>query len=48
MIAHNQTELIVIGEELALYTSATAVIWYGVHELRKDALYGRWQDTEAN
>lgn len=48
MIAHNQTELITIGEELAIYTMFTYGIWYGLRELRKDALYGRWQDPEAN
>lgn len=46
MLAHNQTELITIIEELALYTMFTIGIYYGTREIRKDMLYERWEDVE--
>lgn len=39
MIAHHQTELITIFEELGLYTMFTLGSWYGVREIRNEALY---------
>lgn len=45
MLAHNQTELITIIEELALYTMFTVGIYYGTREIRKDMLYERWNDV---
>lgn len=48
MLAHNQTELITIIEELALYTMFIVGIYYGTREIRKDMLYERWNDEEYN
>lgn len=48
MIAHHQTELITIIEELALYTMFTVGIYFGTRETRKDMLYERWNDTREN